>query len=268
MDRSSPERRPLFSVLADWEQARVPFVVATVTDTGGSTPRLAGAAMGVTANAQHGTVGGGAFERHVIEAARALLADGARGSATVEVHLVRDLGMCCGGRMTAFLNKTEPAPSLWIFGAGHVGTELAFLAARAGFAVTVVDDRPEWIDAARFPQEVRTLDAEPLDLLRAAGCGPEATDFAVVTTHSHPLDEDLVRVMAVSPPAYVGLIGSRAKWARFRARLAERGVEATFLDRVRSPVGLDIGAVTPAEIAVSILAELVAHRRGARPGEG
>lgn len=268
MDRSSAERRSLFAVLAAWEQGRVPFVVATVTDTGGSTPRLAGAAMGVTADAQHGTVGGGAFEWHVIEAARALLADGGRSSTTVDVHLVRDLGMCCGGRMTAFLSKTEPAPAVWIFGAGHVGTELAWLAVRAGFAVTVVDDRPEWIDAVRFPPEVRALDAEPEDLLRAVGGGPGPADFAVVTTHSHALDEDLIRALAISPPAYVGLIGSRAKWARFRARLTERGVEATFLDRVRSPVGLDIGAVTPAEIAVSILAEIVARRRGARPGEG
>jgi xanthine dehydrogenase accessory factor len=169
--------------------------------------------------------------------------------------------------MTAFLSKTEPAPRLWIFGAGHVGTELAFLADRTGFDVTVVDDRPEWIDSARFPPGVRALDAEPEDLLRAVG-GPDPVDLVVVATHSHALDEDLVRALSSRPPAYLGLIGSRAKWARFRARLTERGVEAAFLDRVRSPVGLSIGAVTPAEIAVSILGELVAHRRGARPGEG
>lgn len=247
------------------------FVLATVTDTGGSTPRLAGAMMGVTLEGQAGTVGGGAFEHRVVEAARALLAAPGQATTLVDVHLVRDLGMCCGGRMTAFLNKTEPAPRLWIFGAGHVGTSLAPVAALAGFAVTVVDERAEWARADRFPPEVAVLDAEPVDLLKRPGAGldrPGPRDLVVVTTHAHDLDERLIHALASAPPAYLGLIGSRNKWAKFRARLTERGVEAAFLDAVRSPVGLDIGALTPAEIAVSIVAELVAFRRAGRPGEG
>ena len=256
----------LFGWLAAQARDGVPFVLATVTDTGGSTPRLAGAMMGITSTGQSGTIGGGAFEHHVIAEARALLAAPGRSTSVVDVHLVRDLGMCCGGKMTAFLNKTEPAPSLWIFGAGHVGSELAPLAQRAGFQVTVVDARAEWADAVRFPEGVEVVDAEPDDLLKGRRPGPHA--YVVVTTHSHTLDEQLVGALSVEPPAYTGLIGSRAKWARFRARLSERGVPAAFLDAVRSPVGLDIGAVTPAEIAVSIVAELVAVRRAARPGEG
>jgi xanthine dehydrogenase accessory factor len=256
----------LFAWLAAQSRAGVPFVLATVTDTGGSTPRLAGAMMGVSAGGQSGTIGGGAFEHHVIAEARALLAAPGRSTAVVDVHLVRDLGMCCGGKMTAFLNKTEPAPCLWIFGAGHVGTELAPLAQRAGFQVTVVDSRAEWADAVRFPEGVEVLDAEPDDLLKRRRPGPHA--YVVVTTHSHALDEQLVAALSAEPPAYTGLIGSRAKWARFRARLTERGVPVAFLDAVRSPVGLDIGAITPAEIAVSIVAELVSVRRAARPGEG
>lgn len=265
----SPARaaeRDFFARLAALARDGVPFVIVTVTDTGGSTPRLAGAMMGVSATGQWGTIGGGAFEHHVIAEARALLAAPGRSTAVVDVHLVRDLGMCCGGKMTAFLNKTEPAPSLWIFGAGHVGAELAPLAQRAGFQVTVVDERAEWADPDRFPEGVEVLDADPEDLLKRRRPGPHA--YVVVTTHSHALDEQLVGALSSEPPAYTGLIGSRAKWARFRARLNERGVPAAFLDAVRSPVGLDIGAVTPAEIAVSIVAELVAVRRAARPGEG
>ncbi len=234
-------------------------MTATVIDTGGSTPRLAGAVMAVTRSQQVGTIGGGAFERHVMAAARALLLDAARSTERIDVHLVRDLGMCCGGRMEAFLNKIEPDAELLVFGAGHTGTELAHLAARAGFHVTVVDGRAEWADAGRFPPEVTVLDAEPEDHLRRHP--PAASTFCVVTTHDHALDEALIRALSVDPPHYVGLIGSRGKWARFRARLTERGVSEAFLEAVRCPVGLDIGATTPAEIAVSILGELIAWRR-------
>jgi xanthine dehydrogenase accessory factor len=161
--------------------------------------------------------------------------------------------------MVCFLNKIEVLPRLWVFGAGHVGTALAPIAQSAGFRVTVVDERVEWAVPSRFPGEVEVLDAEPTDLLRRQPLEP--ADYAVVVTHSHPLDEALIQAISSAPPAYVGLIGSRAKWARFRARLAERGVEPAFLDRVRCPVGADIGAATPGEIAVSIAAELVAVKR-------
>ena len=256
----------LFAWLAASEAAGRPFVLATVTDTGGSTPRLAGAVMGIGVDSQVGTVGGGAFEKRVVDTARALLADPSRGTAVVDVHLVRDLGMCCGGKMAVFLNKTEPAPRLWIFGAGHVGTELAVLGLRAGFAVTVVDERAEWAAPGRFPPTCEVVDAEPGDLLKRRR--PGATEYVVVTTHSHALDEQLMLALSEAPPAYVGLIGSRNKWAKFRARLAERGVAPGFLDQVHSPVGLDIGAVTPAEIAFSVTAELIACRRAAHQGEG
>ena len=104
-------------------------MLATVVDTGGSTPRLAGAQMAVRDDDIHGTVGGGAFEQRVIQVARALLADPRRRVETLDVHLVRDLAMCCGGRMSVFMQKVDPAPPLRIYGAGHIGTELARVAA-------------------------------------------------------------------------------------------------------------------------------------------
>jgi xanthine dehydrogenase accessory factor len=249
-----------FARLARLEAERRPFVLCTVTDTGGSTPRLAGAQMAVAAAEQHGTVGGGAFEWRVVQDARALLADPARTTAAVDVHLVRDLGMCCGGRMTAFLQKVESAPRVWIFGAGHVGAALAEMARRVGFEVVVADPRPEWAAPARFPEGVRVLDVEPEDLVRAEP--PAPADYVVITTHDHALDEALVRKLAAHELTYIGLVGSRGKWGRFRKRLRER-VPAAALDRVRCPVGLDIGAATPEEIALSIVGEMVARRRGA-----
>ena len=249
-----------FAQLARLEAERVPFVLATITDTGGSTPRLAGARMAVCADTFYGTVGGGAFEQRVIEVARALLADPGRRIDGIDVHLVRDLGMCCGGRMQVFMQTITPKRALRIYGAGHVGTRLAAMADLAGFAVTVVDARAEWADPARFPDAVTVVDAEPEDHHRAHPAAPE--EFVVVVTHSHPLDEALVRAMDTQRPAYLGVVGSRGKWARFVNRLSARGVDEAWLATVRCPMGLDIGAVTPEEIAVSVVAELVATHRG------
>ena len=257
-----------FQAAAAWSARGLPFVVAVVTDTGGSTPQLAGALMVIAAERAAGTVGGGAFEHLVMSTAREMLLPAGHRARTVEAHLVRDLGMCCGGRMTAFLTRTDPRPALWVFGAGHVGTALAAHARLLEVQVTVVDGRAEWADPARFAPDVTVLDAEPEDLLGDATAGPPPGAWVVVTTHSHPLDEAIIRALAprfLGPHAlgYLGLIGSRAKWARFRTRLLERGVSAEALDRVRCPVGLSLGAQTPAEIAVSIVAELVQKRRGA-----
>jgi xanthine dehydrogenase accessory factor len=163
--------------------------------------------------------------------------------------------------MTAFLTRTEARPTLWIFGAGHIGTALAAQARLADVGVRVVDDRAEWARPERFDADVQLVDGDPEDLLDRDGEGPSRGDWALVTTHAHPLDEALVRRLATRDLGYLGLIGSRAKWARFRARLLDRGVPAEALERVRCPAGLDLGASTPAEIAVSIVAELVTVRR-------
>lgn len=255
----------LYAHLARLEAERRPAVLATVIDTGGSTPRLAGSQMAVEAEATLGTVGGGAFEHAVIARARALLVDPRRRAETWAVHLTQELGMCCGGKMTVFMQKLEPSARLLIYGAGHVGTALAQLAAAVDFAVTVVDGRAEWADPARFPAGVEVVDAEPEDHVHLHP--PAPTDFVVIVTHDHPLDEALVRALAPRPLRYLGLIGSRGKWARFRKRLLARGLEEAQLGRVRCPVGLDIGAETPAEIAVSILAQLIECRRAHAPVE-
>lgn len=126
--------------------------------------------------------------------------------------------------------------------------------------MTVVDGRAEWADPARFDAEVTVLDAEPEDHLRAHP--PAAGEYVVVVTHDHPLDEALVRAMLPHPPRYLGLIGSRGKWGRFVKRYRARGFSDAQIGAVRCPVGLDLGGTTPGEIAVSIVAELIAARRG------
>ena len=170
--------RQFFDQVAAAERRGRPFVLATVIDVGGSTPRSAGARMIIETESTFGTIGGGAVEQHIIDGARALLLDDSKNTDLISVHLVRDLAMCCGGKMSVFLEKIDPMPKLWIFGAGHVGTELARAAAMAHFDVAVVDERAEWADPERFPAEVSVHDADPVDFLKTTPMEPD--DFVAV----------------------------------------------------------------------------------------
>ncbi|MFZ5439239.1 MAG: XdhC family protein, partial [Myxococcota bacterium] len=137
---------PLFADIAQLEAEGRPFVLCTVTASHGSTPQKPGSRLVVLADGSlRGTIGGGAIEKQVIDAALALHADAARSWQTLETHLTHDLGMCCGGKMTVFLEKHGAAAELVIFGAGHVAREVAALAHHVGFRVTVVDERGEWL---------------------------------------------------------------------------------------------------------------------------
>lgn len=239
-----------------------PFVLATVIESAGSTPQKPGSKMVVLGDGSlRGTVGGGAIEHQIIEAAKALL-ESPEQTRTIETHLTHELGMCCGGRMKVFLEKHGAPVRLTVFGAGHVARELAALAHQVGFRVTVVDARPEWATAERFPG-CEVLLEDPADHARkVAGSGQ---DYFCVTTHDHPLDQAVVEALLNKPAAYLGVIGSRRKAERFRMRLKAGGAEDAALNRIRSPMGLPIGALTPQEIAVSIVAELVQVRRSGQP---
>jgi len=239
-----------------------PFVLATVIESAGSTPQKPGSKMVVLGDGSlRGTVGGGAIEHQIIQAALALL-EAPEQTRVIETHLTHELGMCCGGRMKVFLEKHGAPVRLTVFGAGHVAKELATLAHKVGFRVTVVDARPEWASAERFPG-CEVLLRDPADHARAVPGGPQ--EYFCVTTHDHPLDQAVVEALLNKPSAYLGVIGSRRKAERFRMRLKAGGAEDAALDRVRSPMGLAIGALTPEEIAVSIIAELVQVRRGGQP---
>ncbi|MFL5350568.1 MAG: xanthine dehydrogenase accessory protein XdhC [Hyalangium sp.] len=239
-----------------------PFILATVIESAGSTPQKPGSKMVVLGDGSlRGTVGGGAIEHQIIEAARALL-EAPEQTRVIETHLTHELGMCCGGRMKVFLEKHGAPPRLTVFGAGHVAKELASLAHKVGFRVTVVDARPEWATSERFPG-CEVLRKDPADHARAVAGG--AHEYFCVTTHDHPLDQAVVEALLSKPSAYLGVIGSRRKAERFRMRIKATGVEDAALDRIRSPMGLAIGALTPEEIAISIVGELIQVRRSGQP---
>ena len=160
--------------------------------------------------------------------------------------------------MEIFVEPIESAPRLVIVGAGHVGAAVATIAREVGFRVVVVDEREELNDEAHVPGCERVLLAPRESLTTVA---PNEHDHVLITTHDHRLDEEALDAYARAPHRYVGLIGSRRKVLKILARIEQRGPLPP-LDRVYAPVGLDLGAVTPAEIAVAIVAELVALRHG------
>jgi xanthine dehydrogenase accessory factor len=260
------EARPaeVWDTLARWRAAGRRFALASVVESRGFTPRKPGAHMLVAEDGEtSGTIGGGAIEQQVLEEARALLQG--RGVTLVRKHLTQELGMCCGGEMAVFLEVLEPTPRLFLFGAGYIARPLAALAAGCGFAVTVVDERLEWAVAARFP-DCRVFTQAPEDFLRALET--TADDYAVVVTHDHALDQRLVQELLRRPLKFVGMIGSVPKQRKFALRLKARGFSDEQIARLRTPLGMPIGADTPEEIAVSAMGELIAARRGASVSQG
>ncbi|MCB9778007.1 MAG: xanthine dehydrogenase accessory protein XdhC [Alphaproteobacteria bacterium] len=239
--------------------------LVTVVGIGGSAPRKSGARMLVHADGTIvGTVGGGVFEHRCIAEALAAIAAGQ--PRRYAVHLTRDLGMCCGGEMDAYIEPLESRPDLVIHGAGHVGAAVARLAVPLGFRVTVVDDRDDLLAQAVLPDGVERLERDPRRALASLPTGPLA--WHLVVTHDHALDQDLVQALLPQPLAWLGMIGSRTKVARFLLRLKAAGMDERLFSRLRAPVGLDLSAETPEEIAISIAAELVAVRRGHRGATG
>jgi xanthine dehydrogenase accessory factor len=162
--------------------------------------------------------------------------------------------------MDVFIEPIEPEPRVYVLGAGHVGHQLGQLAAAVGFRVHVVDDRAKFANRERFPQAAEIVVDGIAEWIAGAEIPPGA--FVVVLTRGHRQDYDVLHALSARRLRYVGLIGSRAKIARLTERLLADGVDPDWLRALHAPVGLDIGAVTPEEIAVSILAELIAARRG------
>jgi xanthine dehydrogenase accessory factor len=243
----------LLEVLAGRERG----ALATVVKTSGSTPQKAGARLLLRPDGRLvGTVGGGAIEQIVLETLRATQLDGE--PRTVARDLSFDLGMCCGGRMEVFVEPIESTPRLLLVGAGHVAKPTATLARSVGFQVTVVDDRDDLNTAERFPGCALEVE-DPASFLRRTKLG--AVDWVLIMSHDHALDERALGLVMQQSPRYIGLVGSKRKVFRLVQRVAAKGGSVD-LARLYAPVGLDLGSTTPEELAVSIVGELIAIRRG------
>src|SRR5690242_8373407 len=255
--------REVFAAVADALERGESAALVTIVSTTGSTPQRVGAKMLVFADGRIvGTIGGGCYENDAFWKARDAIAS--RKPELVHYELSDDFaqetGLICGGQMDVYIEPIEPSPEPYVVGAGHVGFHLARIAHEAGFRVHVVDDREKFANAERFPTAVEIVAEDiPAWIHRAA---IPAHAYAVIVTRGHTNVLDALRALAPRELRYLGLIGSRAKVARIYDALVEEQVPADLLTRVHAPIGLDIGAVTPQEIAVSILAELIAVKHG------
>jgi xanthine dehydrogenase accessory factor len=255
--------REVFAAVNDALERGEPAALVTIVSTTGSTPQRVGAKMLVFQDGRIvGTIGGGCYENDAFWKAREAI--NTRRPELVHYELTDDFaqetGLICGGQMDVYIEPIEPSPELYIIGAGHVGYHLGRLASDVGFRVHVVDDREKFANAERFPSAVEVVvDEIPAWIDRA---NLPAHAYAVIVTRGHTNDLEALRVLAPRQLRYLGLIGSRAKVARIYDALAADGLAPQALERVHAPIGLDIGAVTPQEIAVSILAELIAVKHG------
>lgn len=253
----------VFAALGEALARAEDVALVTIVSTNGSTPQRVGAKMLVYADGRTvGTIGGGCYENDAFWKAREALTS--RKAARVKYELDDDFaqenGLVCGGQMEVFIEPIEPSPAVYVIGAGHVGYYLAKFAHEAGFLVHVVDDREAFANRERFPTAAEVVVEDVPAWLAAATLPPSS--YVVIVTRGHRHDLDALRAVVQRDLRYVGLIGSRAKVARVYEQLAEEGVDPERFAHVHAPIGLDLGAVTPQEIAVSILAELIAVRRG------
>jgi len=241
------------------------YIEIRVVETRGSAPREAGTRMWVGAAESRGTIGGGNLEYTALKIAREMLLSG-ESLRQRRFALGDTLGQCCGGSITLAFARMEEIESdeedrfdVVLFGAGHVGKELARILERLPCRLTWVDARPE-----QFPAETTArvvIEAEPVFAVDDAAPGA----FYLVMTHSHALDFEIVeRALRRKDARFVGMIGSETKAAKLRSRLRARGVDASGL---ASPIGLIKAGKHPAEVAVSAVAQLLRERQGVAPPE-
>ena len=223
-------------------------VLCSILASSGSAPRGAGAKMAVFPDGTtQGTIGGGAVERIAAEQAMALFETGASycQAFCLAPNQVNDIGMICAG-------------SVFIFGGGHVGKALVPVLAGVGFRVTVFDNRAEVARPENFPQAERVIFGDYNCIGAQVQLSPR--DFAVIMTPGHQADREVLLQAMRTPACYIGCIGSRHKVAATNRYLVENGIPEAELSRIHSPIGLEIFAETPEEIAISIAAELIRHR--------
>lgn len=265
------EDRLILRTAAELAETGEEFVLITVTRTQGSTPRSAGAKMiwrptrpGTPANESasfpndsFGTIGGGQFEHLVLEAARECVRKGTH--LNERFVLGAEAEQCCGGVMEVFLEYHGRPAHVVIFGAGHVAQSLSQILAPTPLAVSIVDDRPEWNSAERYPGAQRITDwSQGID---AATNQPEST-LALVMTCSHDTDFEILRdLLRKTPPAFTGLIGSKSKRACLFGRLIAAGIDENLVRQVRCPIGLGDTGKEPHAVAISVAAQLLLEAR-------
>jgi xanthine dehydrogenase accessory factor len=243
--------------------------LATIINVRGSIPSFKTAKMLVRDDGSIvGTVGGGCVEADVWQAAREVMEEEKPRTLTFNLNQNPryDTGLVCGGTLEVYLEPILPVPLVYLFGAGHVAHNVYKVARTAGFDVVVVDDRETYANAERFP-EAREVIAEDFEAALAR-IMPNENTYIVIVTRGHRDDMRVLRWAVQTNARYIGMIGSKRKVLTIYKELEQEGISPQQFERVMAPVGLEIGAVTPEEIAVSIVAEMIACKRNAPDAVG
>jgi len=249
----------LYEEMVRLTRAGEPFVLATVVASSGSSPRKPGAKMLVRGGGGfHGTVGGGRVENESIGAALEALID--ETPRMLDFVLTEEYGFACGGSMSVYIEPQGHRPLLVMFGAGHVGRAVTSLAHGCGFRVVVVDERPECAAEELLPGADQVICKTVPEAFNGLKLGP--ADCVIIATPGHLSDFDAVRGCLDTGAGFIGLLGSKRKRETLLKTLEDDGFDAGQRARIVTPVGLEIGAQTPDEIAISIVGQLIAVRRG------
>lgn len=247
----------LIERIAELKKQGKTFCVVTVVDSQGATPRKAGARGLIFPDGSlEGTVGGGNIELEATQIAQQVLKSKKPLLQKFELEDLEVGGMICGGAMTLFFEPVLPDRILTIFGGGHVGRAVARVAHEVGWKVRVIDEREGALDPQFFPNQAQLITENYLHFVNNSNFG--ANDWIVIVTPKHKHDEQVLESVIQHPAAYIGMMGSPKKVKEVMNDLRQRGISDKLLTRVHAPIGLNIGTETPGEIAISIVAEMMA----------
>jgi xanthine dehydrogenase accessory factor len=238
--------------------------LATIVEVRGSIPSYESAKMLVREDGSIvGTIGGGCVEAEVWNAAREVIEKEQPRRLTFNLgqDAAYDNGLICGGQLDVFVEPVLPIPHAFIFGAGHISKSLSKVVTLAGFASVVVDNRESFANQERFPEAEAVHAAEYEEIFPQLGINE--TSYVIIVTRGHRDDMRVLKLALATPARYLAMIGSKRKVLNVIRELEKEGVDRAAFEKIHAPMGLDIGAISPEEIAISVAAEMIAVRRGA-----
>ncbi len=254
----------VFDELTRLRRAGQKSALATIVAVRGSIPSYESAKLLVREDGSMvGTIGGGCVEAEVWNVAREVIQTEKprKMSFNLAGEALYDNGLICGGQLDVFIEPILPLQTAYIFGGGHVSLSLSKVAALAGFRTVIVDNREQYANRQRFPEADEVYAEEFEDVFPKLPVGESS--YLIIVTRGHKDDMRVLRWAAGTPARYIGMIGSKRKAIEVLKELEKEGLSRRQLERIHSPMGLEIGAISPEEIAVSVVAEMIAVRRGA-----
>jgi len=253
--------------LAELEKQNISFILCTIINTKGSTPRKSNTQMAVFSGGIIGTIGGGALEFEIIKYAKNILNklnNSNQAQNLIKINLTSDLGMCCGGQVQVYLEHIKARPNLFLFGAGHINRAICHHASRLNFNIHMADPRESELHIAKS-QKIKNInyysDYELFNISKMPINSNSLNNFSLIATHSHQNDQKLCEILLsdnyINNFQYIGCIGSKRKYLMTKERLKARNFRQNQIDSLNCPAGLSIGAQTPEQIAISIMAQII-----------